>query len=236
MADQLFSGDERQYLRRFPLYLLLDVSLSMRQNGAIDGLRQGVAMLKEALEEVPEARTVHIKVITFGDRVEPTSLTPLRQFQPPALDATGTETRLGAALAKLDGDARFGADLIENRDQHKGDMLPIVVIITDGFPTDTGGPFESAAAAIKRRAQHQQMNVMAIACGPDTDRAAPALTQITDTVFVQREMTRQRMEELMAWVSQSMAVHTQSMSAQTNANVTQPTQLPEPPPGLVLWR
>ena len=236
MDEELFpsSGGEGQYQRRLPLYLLLDTLLSMRQNQAIDGLRQGMEAMVESLRAIPEARNgVHIKVIEFSDHVNATALTPLLDFTPPSLEANGSATYLGMALRRLDEDARFGHDLIENSSEHKGDFAPIVLLLTDGQPNDPDGRFEAAAATIKERVRRKEMNVVAVALGADASPAA--LAQITDTILPMRENTLAQMESLFQWVTASVAQRSISASHHVGPGDPPPTAMEPPPPGIVLW-
>jgi uncharacterized protein YegL len=217
-----------------PLYLLLDTSISMRHNDAISGMRQGVNAMVQQLRTIPEARgTVNIKVITFDQQVNATPLTPLLQFTPPPLEANGQATYLGMALRRLDEDARFGHDLIENSEARKGDLQPIVMVLTDGQPNDPEGRYEAAAAAIKERTRRRQMNVIAVACG--TEAPPAVLKQITNVVLVMQEMNSARMQSLFQWLSQSVASRSISASHHVGPGDPPPTQLEPPPPGIVLW-
>ena len=122
------------YIRRLPVYLLLDCSGSMAGE-PIEAVKQGIKALLSELKGDPQAlETACLSVITFNSTARQISpLTELMLFKEPELTAGGA-TALGGALTVL-------ADCIRNEVRtstptQKGDWKPLVFLLTDGAPTD----------------------------------------------------------------------------------------------------
>ena len=88
-------------MRRLPVYLLLDVSGSMRGE-PIEAVNQGIAILADTLRTDPYAlETVYISLIVFNDKVEQiVPLVELYKFNAPILEAK-LGTYLGKAIKYL---------------------------------------------------------------------------------------------------------------------------------------
>ncbi|MBA4064895.1 MAG: hypothetical protein C0501_14510 [Isosphaera sp.] len=186
------------YHRRLPVYLLLDCSESLAGE-PIEAVAQGVAALLGDLRGDPQAlETVHLAVITFATRAElAVPLTELLQFQPPKL-RLGSGTALGAALRLLV--KCLDRDVVRSSATQKGDWKPVVLILTDGEPTDE---WEPAADKVKADISGKRANVVAVACGPDA--AADKLRLITDTVLRAADLQPGTLGALFKWVSASVA-------------------------------
>ncbi|MBO9308892.1 MAG: VWA domain-containing protein, partial [Chloroflexi bacterium] len=89
------------FVRRRPVYLLLDTSGSMR-GAPIQAVQQGVTMIHQELMNNPHAiETVYLSVITFADSAQQVvQLVSVEDFTPPTLRAEG-QTALGAAITLL---------------------------------------------------------------------------------------------------------------------------------------
>ena len=89
------------YVRRLPVYLLLDCSGSM-SGEPIEAVRQGIDSLLSDLKGDPQAlETAYLSVITFASSAQQVvPLTELMSFNPPELHASGL-TSLGGALRVL---------------------------------------------------------------------------------------------------------------------------------------
>ena len=131
------------YIRRLPVYLLLDCSGSMAGE-PIEAVKQGIKTLVSELKGDPQAlETAFLSIITFDSSARQlTPLTELMVFKEPALQAGGA-TALGGALTVL-------ADCVKNEvrtstAEQKGDWKPLVFIMTDGAPTDN---LDDAARAL----------------------------------------------------------------------------------------
>jgi len=119
---------------RCPFLLLIDTSGSM--HGAIDEVNEGLKTFARLVKEDTLARQrIWVGVQTFGGSPQRHGdFVPALQFTPPTLTSAGG-TPMGSAL--LDGLDWLRAKRREYRAAGSGLYTPIVILLTDGAPTDT---------------------------------------------------------------------------------------------------
>jgi uncharacterized protein YegL len=176
--------DDRTVVRKYPIYLLLDVSESMRRpdsagRSSLDVFTPMVDELVLGLQNAEWAKpSVWIKVLAFSERVqvlrEMTSLTAEMSF-PPLVPGHGTDyaeaLRYLADSYKEDFQRiNFSAARLGQRAQIRP---PLIFIITDGAPYVNGrdqpqaawqrerarlveGELQAWIAAISVRSEHQE--------------------------------------------------------------------------------
>lgn len=210
------------YLRRLPVYLLLDCSGSM-SGEPIEAVRQGIEMLISDLKGDPQAlETAYLSVITFdstAQQVEP--LTELMSFNMPQLHASGM-TALGGAIGVLKD--CVNRELRSNTAEHKGDWKPLVFLLTDGCPTDE----EVFRREIQDLGSLHAANIIACAAGPYADTTF--LKQITNNVLMMNSISAGDMASFFAWVTSSIKTSSQSVNDAPGA----PINLPPPPQGFTV--
>lgn len=187
------------YNRRLPFYLVLDCSESLAGE-PIEAMAQGVAALLADLRGDPMAlETVYLSVITFGTTATVASpLTELMKFQPPKL-VLGSGTALGAALRLLV--KCLDNDVVKTTATTKGDWKPIVLIVTDGEPTDD---WKKSATKVRDEIHGKRANVVAVGVGPDAD--VEMLGRITPTVLKGSDLQPGTLRALFKWVSASVSL------------------------------
>lgn len=210
------------YMRRLPVYLLLDCSGSM-MGEPIEAVRQGVKALLSELRSDPQAlETAYLSVITFNSSAKQiTPLTELMQFKEPEITAGGA-TALGGALRVL-------MDCIQNEvkkstETQKGDWRPLVFILTDGAPTD----IEEFRKAVQDIKSVKTANIIACAAGANADTTY--LKQITESVLMMNSLSAGDMAQFFTWVSGSIKMSSKSLDAAPGAGI----ELPPPPQGFVI--
>lgn len=208
------------YIRRLPVYLLLDCSGSMAGE-PIEAVRQGIKALIAELKGDPQAlETACISVITFNNSAKQiTPLTELMLFKEPVIDAGG-QTALGAALSVLAQCIK--EEVRVSTATQKGDWKPLVFLLSDGAPTDS---LDDGLAALKGV---KTGNIIACAAGPNTNTAT--LKKITNNVLMMNNLTAGDMAQFFAWVSGSIKATSKSIDAKPGDAV----QLPPPPQGFVI--
>jgi uncharacterized protein YegL len=207
------------YSRRLPIYLLLDCSESMAGE-AIEELGRGVDTMLDALRSDPLAlESAWLSVITFSrvaKQVVP--LTELIRFQRPRLSVR-TGTALGAALRLVK--QCIQREVTKTTPTTKGDYKPLVILFTDGGPTDE---YEDIAEDIKRQRNPSIANIYAIACGPDAD--TEVLREVTDIVLRMKDMSPQAWKKVFVWLSASVQSTSVALEAGREG---QPMNLPALP-------
>lgn len=120
---------------RLPIVILADTSNSMK-GAPIDELNAGLLVFKEATEgdEIIESR-LEVLLMTFGGTpLVINEFTPVTDFQPPLLVSKGGTPMGGALLLALQ-------KIEERKDLYRAHSIdyfrPIMIMITDGEPTDT---------------------------------------------------------------------------------------------------
>lgn len=208
------------YIRRLPVYLLLDCSGSM-SGEPIEAVKQGIKTLLSELRGDPQAlETAFLSIITFDSSARQLMpLTELMLFKEPPLQAGGA-TALGGALKVL-------ADCVRNEVRtstatQKGDWKPLVFLMTDGAPTDN---IDEGVDAIRNVSVG---NIIACAAGANAN--VNCLKKITNNVLMMNNLTAGDMAQFFAWVSGSIKASSRSIDAAPGA----PVQLPPPPQGFVI--
>lgn len=208
------------YIRRLPVYLLLDCSGSMAGE-PIEAVKQGIKALVSELKGDPQAlETACLSVITFDSSARQiTPLTELMLFKEPQL-AAGGATALGAALQVLAQCIK--SEVRTASPTQKGDWKPLVFILSDGAPTDN---LEDGLDALKTV---NAGNIIACAAGANANTAT--LKKITNNVLMMNNLTAGDMAQFFAWVSSSVKASSKSIDAKPGDAV----QLPPPPQGFVI--
>lgn len=208
------------YIRRLPVYLLLDCSGSM-SGEPIEAVKMGVKTLVSELKTDPTAlETAYLSVITFNSTARQISpLTELMDFKEPELTAGGA-TALGGALTVLADCIR--SEVRKSTPTQKGDWKPLVFLLTDGAPTDN---LDDGIDALK---QVSYGNIIACAAGASAN--TNTLKKITNNVLMMNNLTAGDLAQFFAWVSGSIKASSKSIDAKPGEAI----QLPPPPAGFVI--
>ncbi len=184
------------FARRLPIYLLLDCSESMA-GSAIQDMTVGVEAMLGALRNNPLAlETAYLSVITFSrDARQAVPLTELLQFRMPKLSVR-TGTALGAALRLLA--QCVDREVVKTTPTSKGDYRPLVMLFTDGQPTDE---WQTVAEDVRTLTKPRIANLYAIGCGPDVDN--DVLYRMTDIVLQMTDMSAAGWKKVFVWLSAS---------------------------------
>lgn len=209
-------------VRRLPVYLLADVSGSMRGT-PIESVKAGIRQLHRDLLTDPQAvESAYLSVITFGDvAIQVVPLTEISAFVPPELGADG-QTNYGDALRVLI--ECFEMEVVRTTADQKGDWRPLVFILSDGAPTDSSWPQYAAELRARKPA-----NIIAVACGDQAD--VQALRETTETVVQMRDMSPDAFRAFFKFVSASVKTTSAKVgSVGEGGGIT----LPPPPPGITI--
>ena len=210
------------YVRRLPVYLLVDCSGSM-MGEPIEAVNQGINMLLNELRGDPQAlETAYLSVIKFDSTAQQiVPLTELMSFNPPQLSASGM-TALGEALHVLKN--CVATELRQNTAEQKGDWKPLVFVLTDGYPTDDS-VFERE---VQDLSSLKAANIIACAAGPDANAAC--LKQITPNVLQMNTVSPGNMAKFFKWASSSI----KTASASVSEKPGEAFATPPPPQGFTV--
>ena len=205
--------------RRLLTYICIDTSGSMRGE-PIEAVNAGLQALLASLRQNPYAlESVHLSIITFDSLIKTVlPLTPLEQVVLPEITCPESgATFLGGVLEHVVEAVR--RDRITGTADQKGDWRPILIVLTDGKPTDLLA-YSEVLPEIKKLGFG---NIVACAAGPKADPSY--LKQLTDTVVSLDTMDASSFAKFFQWVSASVAGSSISAGS-PNASA----ELPPPPP------
>ena len=213
-----------EFVRRRPVYLLLDTSTSMF-GAPIQAVQQGVHMIHNELMGNPHAiETVFLSVITFDSTAKQiVQLVSVEAFTPPTLKAEGN-TALGAAITLLN--EALDRELRPNTEGRKGDYRPLIFLLTDGAPTDA---WKEPVAKLKARETNKIGSLVAVGCGPNVNTAT--LKEITNDVIRMADASPDSLRQFFKWVSSSI----QKTSQKVDTKVEEGSLDAMPLPPVMKW-
>lgn len=198
--------------RRLPVYLLIDCSESMI-GGGIEAVRTGITTMLSKLRSDPHALdTVYLSVITFDAEARvAVPMTPLLDFQEPQLSIR-PGTSLGAALTLLAN--RVQMEVRKTSHDTKGDYRPLVLLLTDGQPSDD---WQAPLSRIGTQVRPRPTNIYAIGCGTDVDYSV--LQSITDVVLRMDDMGPESFGKLFVWLTASVSSASQGVGETNDGKI-----------------
>ena len=176
-------------MRRLPIYLVLDVSGSMRGE-PIEAVRLGVQSLVQTLIQDPYAlETAYLSLITFNDKVSlDVPLTEVMHFNMPQIEAKNG-TYIGKALKFLA--ERIDQEVTKTTAEVKG-----VFFMSDG---KSGDSIEKALKSIEIRKLG-----FVIVCAAGSNSNTEALKHISENVVVLKSLDKETIKSFFKWVSASV--------------------------------
>ena len=188
---------------RSAVVLVLDCSSSMAEalpgetQTPLDALNSGLETLVRELHSDPLARRrVELSVVTFGSQAsEATPFSTVEELVLPTLTASGL-TAMGSAV-------NTALDALEARKQQYKDngiqyFRPMVIVITDGLPTDDTS---AAVARVREMEARKALSFFAVGVeGADLER----LSQFSET-RVPLMLQGLKFNEFFQWLSASQA-------------------------------
>ena len=203
--------------RRLLTYICIDTSGSMKGE-PIEAVNVGLQSLLSSLRQNPYALdSVYLSIFTFDSEIK--NVLPLTALEDVTLPTVSTPdsgpTFLGKMLEELASAVQ--KERILGSANHKGDWRPILILLTDGKPSDVMA-YNNAIPLIKSL---NFGNIVACAAGPKAD--PNVLKKLTDTVVSLDTMDSNSFAQFFQWVSASVAQTSISVGAPTN------NSLPPPP-------
>lgn len=164
MSDQLKMPGGQLASRPLHFFWVCDVSSSMRGRGKIEQLnyaiRESLPLMKNIGAQSPNAQ-IFVRTITFGTGakwVNP-SMIPIEEYQWTDLSADGV-TDMGAALKMV-------AEELKVPPMPKRALPPVVILISDGHPTDD---FDHGLNAFMNETWGMKAVRIGISIGADADQ------------------------------------------------------------------
>ncbi|MCD2514717.1 VWA domain-containing protein [Massilia sp. G4R7] len=202
--------------RPIPLYLLLDTSGSMSDQGKIDELNTAVrTMLAEFEKEQQRETRIDVSVISFGHNGVQLELRNVA-----AADARASYRDLPAdGLTPMGGALRMAKAMIEDKDETPSNAYrPTIVLVSDGEPNDE---WEEAMEAFIGSGRSSKCDRMAMAIGASAQRAP-------------LELFLQGTENAVFDASHAAGIHAffkqVTMSISVRSRAANPNALPPAPP------
>ncbi len=203
--------------RKFPIYILIDTSGSMKGE-PIEAVNVGLESMLAALRTDPNSlESAAVSIITFDNEVKVVlPLTPVDQIQLPRITTPEYgATHTGQALKRLL--ERMQTEVRRNTPEAKGDWMPLLFLLTDGKASD----LQLYNEECRKVRDAGFSDIVACAAGMKADKSQ--LKQLTDNVLSLDTLASRSFVKFFTLVSQSAAVGNRSA-------VTVTSQFLPPPP------
>jgi uncharacterized protein YegL len=196
--------------RELPVFVLADVSGSMRQNEKIRVLNNSVQDMIGALrQEDGELAALYASVITFGGEQADVHVlpAPVEDVSWSDMEASG-RTPMGDAFRKTKG-------LIEDRDVISSRAYrPVLVLVSDGIPTDD---WEQGLEELSASERASKATRLALGIGADANEDVLQRFTNTESGHVMRADEAEDILKFFTFVT--MSVTTRSRSTDPNEEI-----------------
>lgn len=182
-------------MRRLPVYILIDISSSMRGE-PIEAVKVGISTLLSSLSQDPYAlETVCLSIITYNSKAEQIlPLTEVYKLQVPELVAKG-RSAMGEALLLLS--ERIDNEVEKTTPEQKGDWKPLLFLLSDG---GYSGPIAKPIEEFKKR-----KFAVVVACAAGDKSHIDVLRRITNNVIKISTTETQNILAYFKWISSSIS-------------------------------
>ena len=182
-------------MRRLPVYILIDISSSMRGE-PIEAVKVGISTLLSSLSQDPYAlETVCLSSITYNSKAEQIRpLTEVYKLQVPELVAKG-RSAMGEALLLLS--ERIDNEVVKTTPEQKGDWKPLLFLLSDG---GYSGPIAKPIEEFKKR-----KFAVVVACAAGDKSHIDVLRRITNNVIKISTTETQNILAYFKWISSSIS-------------------------------
>lgn len=196
-------------MRRLPVYILIDISSSMRGE-PIEAVKAGINTLLNSLCQDPYAlETVWLSLITYNSKAEQIlPLTEVYKLQVPELVAKG-RSAMGEALLLLS--ERIDKEVVKNSPEQKGDWKPLLFLLSDGGHS---GPIAKPIAELKKR----KFGVV-VACAAGEKSHLDVLRKVTNNVILISTTEAQNIIAYFKWISSSISTTSTKIENSGNDDV-----------------
>ena len=193
-------------MRRLPVYILIDISSSMRGE-PIEAVKAGIdALLKSLCNDPYTLETVYLSIITYNSQAEQLfPLTEVYKLHAPELVAKG-RSALGEALLLLA--ESIDKEVVKNSPEQKGDWKPLLFLLSDG---GYSGPIAKPIAEMKKR----KFGTV-VACAAGDKSHIDLLQKITNNVIKISTTESHNIMAYFKWISSSIS--TSSMRIENTGN------------------
>lgn len=182
-------------MRRLPVYILIDISSSMRGE-PIEAVKSGINSLVTSLSQDPYAlETVCLSIITYNSVAEQIlPLTEVYKLRVPELIAKG-RSAMGEALLLLS--ERIDNEVVKTTPEQKGDWKPLLFLLSDG---GYSGPIAKPIAEFKKR----KFGAV-VACAAGEKSHIDVLRKITNNIVKISTTETQNIMAYFKWISSSIS-------------------------------
>ena len=188
-------------MRRLPVYLLIDVSSSMRGE-PIAAVNSGIDTLIKDLMRNPYAlETAFISIITYGTEAQQIiPLTEVYKFRKPEIEAKG-RSALGAGLELLC--QCIDQEVQRSTPEQKGDWRPLVFLLCDGGHS---GPIAKPIAEFKKA----KVGTV-VACATGEKSHFDTLKKITENIIYISSASPGNISSFFKWVTGTVSASAMSV-------------------------
>lgn len=204
-------------MRRLPVYILIDTSGSMRGE-PIESVKVGLEAMLTNLRTNPNTlESAWLSIITYDKEARQIlPLTALDELQLPQLTAPESgPTLTGEALSLLI--EKYDREVKKGSREEKGDWKPLLVIMTDGKPSDI-----KLYRDMLPKVKDGRFGVI-VACAAGPKSKPEYLKEMTDDVLLLETLDSSSFNAFFKYIEQSIAAGSQSFTSSGEL------ELPPPP-------